>query len=172
MILLIQSVQLALSHLSVDCTVVPQYRCTQLLNSKICLPSVVQFPVTKSLYSALVGLVRSYGTYLPEEKITMNALCPSVVRTNMSTQAFYDNLESMGIMTPIEGITETFEKFLGANKTSGICYEIGPNYKTQGAVETFGRPYIDRESAILFDKLYERSRPLHAPRLENTTRTD
>lgn len=94
----------------------------------------------------------------------MNALCPSVVRTNMSTPSFYDGLENMGIMTPIEGITETFEKLLGPNKTSGICYEIGPNYKTQGAVETFGRPYLDRESAILFDKLYERSRPLHSPR--------
>jgi NAD(P)-dependent dehydrogenase (short-subunit alcohol dehydrogenase family) len=110
-----------------------------------------------------VGFVRSYGKYLPEEQITLNAVCPNVIRTNISTPAFYDSLEAKGILTPIDGVPNVFEKLLGDNPTSGECYEIGPNYKSQGAIETRGPPYLDDESARVFDMLYTRGRPLHQP---------
>lgn len=97
----------------------------------------------------------------------MNAVCPSVVRTNISTAEFYQSLDSVGVMTPMEGILDTFESLLGKNETSGVCYEVGPNYKTQGAVETSPPPFLDRESEVVFEKLYERSRPMHGPRSVN-----
>ena len=110
-----------------------------------------------------MGFVRSYGKYLPEEKITLNAVCPNVIRTNISTQGFYDTLEEKGLLTPIEGVPDVFEKLLGDNDTSGECFEVGPHYKTQGAIATKGPPYLDDESATVFDMLYERGKPLHQP---------
>ena len=115
-------------------------------------------------FSAIVGFVRSYGKYLPEEGITLNAVCPNVIRTNISSQGFYDQLEEKGLLTPLEGVPETFERLLGESKDSGECYEIGPHYKTQGAVATQGPPYLDDESAATFDMLYTRGHPLHEPK--------
>jgi hypothetical protein len=72
-------------------------------------------------------------------------------------------------MTPMEGILKIFERLLGANKTSRMCFEIGPKYEKQGAVETYGQPFLDAESAIVFDKLYERTRQLHGRRYNGST---
>jgi len=109
-------------------------------------------------------LVRSFGKYLPEEKITLNAVCPNVIRTNISTGAFYDVLEKEGLLTPIEGVIETFEKLLGPNTTSGEIFEIGPNYANEGAMPRKAPEYLDKASEKTFDMLYERGRPLHQPR--------
>ncbi|KAK5213460.1 hypothetical protein LTR72_000315 [Exophiala xenobiotica] len=97
-------------------------------------------------YSGVVGLTRSYGHYLPEEKITMNAVCPNVIRTGISTSAFYDSLEGTGLLAPIEGVVDTFEKLLGTDATSGECFEVGPNYKSQGAVPRKAPEFLDKES--------------------------
>ena len=94
----------------------------------------------------------------------MNAICPNVIRTNISTGAFYDTLEKEGLLTPIEGVIETFEKLLGPDQTSGEIFEIGPNYKKQGALPRKGAEYLDKESEKTFEMLYKRGRPLHQPR--------
>lgn len=114
--------------------------------------------------SAVVGFVRSYGKWLPEEGITFNAACPNVVRTNISVPAFYDKLESEGLLTPLESVPAVFEHLLGSNSESGICYETGPNFKSEGAVQTKGPPFLDDESAAVFDRLYARGKPLHLPK--------
>jgi hypothetical protein len=54
----------------------------------------------------------------------MNAVCPNVIRTNISSPAFYDKLDSMGLLTPMEGLIEAFESILGANNTSGEIFEV------------------------------------------------
>jgi NAD(P)-dependent dehydrogenase (short-subunit alcohol dehydrogenase family) len=114
--------------------------------------------------SGVVGLTRSYGHYLPEEKITMNAVCPNVIRTGISTSAFYDSLEKEGLLAPIEGVVDTFEKLLGTDATSGECFEVGPNYKTQGAVPRKAPEFLDKESEKVCDLIYKRSHKLHEPR--------
>lgn len=111
-----------------------------------------------------MGFVRSYGKWLPEEGITFNAVCPNVVRTAISTPAFYDKLESENLLTPLESVPDAFEKLLGKSKDSGNCYETGPNYRSQGVIETNGPPFLDDESAAVFDRLYERGKPLHLPK--------
>ncbi|EXJ57091.1 hypothetical protein A1O7_07435 [Cladophialophora yegresii CBS 114405] len=125
-----------------------------------CCPTL---PIYTAAKHAVVGLVRSYGKYLPEEKITMNAICPNVIRTNISTGAFYDTLEKENLLTPIEGVIDTFEKLLD-EQTSGEIFEIGPNYKQQGAVVRKAQEYLDKESQRTFEVLYHRGRPLHQPR--------
>jgi NAD(P)-dependent dehydrogenase (short-subunit alcohol dehydrogenase family) len=111
-----------------------------------------------------VGFVRSYGKYLPEENITFNAVCPNVIRTNISTPAFYDSLEAENLLTPLESVPDAFEKLLGSSKESGECFETGPNYTSQGIITTKGAPYLDEESATVFDRLYARGKPLHLPK--------
>jgi NAD(P)-dependent dehydrogenase (short-subunit alcohol dehydrogenase family) len=112
----------------------------------------------------VVGLTRSYGHYLPEEKITMNAVCPNVIRTGISTSAFYDSLEGEGLLAPIEGVVDTFEKLLGTDATSGECFEVGPNYKSQGAVPRKAPEFLDKESEKVCDLIYKRSHKLHESR--------
>ncbi|KIX01583.1 uncharacterized protein Z518_09309 [Rhinocladiella mackenziei CBS 650.93] len=126
-----------------------------------CVPTL---PIYTAAKHAVTGFVRSYGKYLPEEKITLNSVNPNVVRTNISTQAFYDRLEKEHLLTPIEGIIETFEKLLGADDTSGECFEIGPNYNDQGAVPRSAPEFLDKESERVCELLHHRAYPLHQPR--------
>lgn len=97
-------------------------------------------------------------------QITCNAVCPNVVRTNISSGAFYDTLEKEGVLTPMHGVVETFEKLLGATDTSGECFEVGPNYNTQGAVPRKVAEPLDKESARVVELLYQRGHSLHQPR--------
>ena len=54
----------------------------------------------------------------------MNAVCPNVIRTNISSPAFYNKLDGMGLLTPMEGLIEAFESMLGSNDTSGEIFEV------------------------------------------------
>ncbi|RMY53963.1 hypothetical protein D0865_04977 [Hortaea werneckii] len=107
----------------------------------------------------LLGLTRSYGTYLPEEHMTLNAVCPNVVRTSISTAGFYDKLEAKGLLTPMSSVVNAFEQLLDG-KFSGQCLEAGPN----GGID-FRQPaeHLDLETAELMELLYERAHPLHQP---------
>lgn len=84
--------------------------------------------------------------------------------TNISSGAFYEVLEKENLLTPIEGVVETLEKLLGDNATSGECFEVGPNYKTQGAVPKKPAEYLDEESERICGLLHQRGRALHQPR--------
>jgi hypothetical protein len=108
--------------------------------------------------SGVIGFVRSYGKYLQDEKITINAICPNVVRTNISSSAFYEQLDAKGLLTPMESLIEVFESLLGTNKASGEIYEVGPRgIQDRPAVE-----YMDNETQDLCELLLERARPLQA----------
>lgn len=103
--------------------------------------------------------MRSYGKYLPEEGITLNAVSPNVVRTGISTGDFYDHLEEEGLLTPMESVVEAFESFLGASDTSGEILEVGPN---EGFRRRSPADYLDEKSMRVCELLHERGRPLHA----------
>ena len=80
--------------------------------------------------SAVVGFVRSYGKILAEEHITLNAVCPNKVRTNISTPASYDRAEKAGVLVPMEKLLEAFELLLSKEgeyaSMSGECLEVAP----------------------------------------------
>lgn len=107
----------------------PQQHCRfiQLQNSTL-YPRLQQFPTaTNVLCSGIVGLVNGFGKYLIKENITLNAICPHVVRTSMSPDHFYDKVEEEGLMTPISMVMEAFKSILGSSQISGACLEVGPN---------------------------------------------
>jgi NAD(P)-dependent dehydrogenase (short-subunit alcohol dehydrogenase family) len=110
--------------------------------------------------SGVIGFVRSFGKYLPEEGITLNAVCPNVVRTNISTSVFYDKLEDKRLLTPMEPVVEAFENFLDKD-ISGECLEAGPK---GNLVRREPAEHLDRESALVMEMLYERGHALHEPK--------
>jgi len=61
-----------------------------------------------------------------QEHIMINAICPNVVRTNISTSVFYETLQAKGILTPMETLIEQFESLMGADKRTGLIIECGP----------------------------------------------
>lgn len=123
-----------------------------------CVPTL---PVYTAAKHGVNGFVRSFGKYLPEEQITMNAVSPNVVRTNISTGAFYDSLEEKKLLTPMKGVIDAFETMLGDSETSGEILEIPPNgnYNIRKAPE-----YLDDESEEVCKLLYHRARPLQQPK--------
>lgn len=70
--------------------------------------------------------MRTFGKYLPQEKITLNAICPNIVKTNISTGDFYDRADAKGLLITVESLVESFESLLGTNDTSGEAIEILP----------------------------------------------
>lgn len=123
-----------------------------------CVPTL---PIYTAAKHGVNGFVRSFGKYLPEEQITMNAVSPNVVRTNISTGAFYDSLEEKKLLTPMKGVIDAFETMLGDSETSGEILEIPPNgnYNIRKAPE-----YLDDESEEVCKLLYHRARPLQQPK--------
>ncbi|KAK5331689.1 hypothetical protein LTR93_000694 [Exophiala xenobiotica] len=108
--------------------------------------------------SGIVGFVRGFGKYLPREQITMNAVCPCVVRTGM-TNAFSDKLEGLGLLTPMSSVVEAFQSMLGSNDVSGECFEAGPKgYKIKSPSD-----YSDEEIMRTMMMISEKSLSLHEP---------
>ena len=83
---------------------------------------------TEDSSSAIVGLVRTYGIIVPDEQITLNAICPQVVRTGISkhTPWFYDELEKRGLLVDVGRVVDGFEEFMGGGTRSAGCYVVGP----------------------------------------------
>lgn len=87
--------------------------------------------------------MRSYGKFLPSEHITLNAISPNVVRTSISSDAFYEQCESESLIAPMKSVIDAFESVLGTSNTSGEVLEIGPK---GGFVRRAPAEYLDRES--------------------------
>jgi hypothetical protein len=92
----------------------------------------------------------------------MNAICPNVVRTNISSDTFYSKLEAKGLLTPMESLIEVFESLLGTNKATGEIYEVGP----KGIQDRPEVEYMDDETKELCELLLERATPLQEAKKE------
>lgn len=119
-----------------------------------CVPSL---PVYTAAKHALIGLTRSYGVLLKDEGMVLSAVAPNVVRTNISSGAFYDRMEQEGLLTPIEGVLDAFQEMIGSGD-GGKVYECGTR---GGWVERKGAEYLDEESRRCCDLLKERGMQLH-----------
>ncbi|KAJ5814260.1 uncharacterized protein N7503_001010 [Penicillium pulvis] len=87
---------------------------------------IPSLPIYTASKHAVLGFVRSFGKYLPDEKITLNAICPNIVKTNISTGAFYDKAGARGLLISVDTLVEAFESLLGDSDTSGEAVEILP----------------------------------------------
>lgn len=117
--------------------------------------------------SAVLGFVRSFGNYLPEENITLNAICPNIVRTGISTGDFYDKADARGLCISVDSLVESFEFLLGDNPVSGEAIEILPGKEGHRIKE---RPEYTtdtvKESVELTLHRSHRSHRFHEPILE------
>ncbi|GME32580.1 NAD(P)-binding protein [Neofusicoccum parvum] len=112
--------------------------------SSVCgLYAVATMPVYTAAKHGVVGLVRSYGKFLPEEGITMNAICPNITRTNLAPQSLFDAVEEQKALTPMAGVLEAFSAMLDPSNISGEIFEAGPN---GGYARREGVEYLDAES--------------------------
>ena len=116
---------------------------------------------TDRVHSAVVGLVRSFGTILTEEGITLNAVCPNKIRTNIGTADGYEKAEKAGCLVPMEHLLQAFEMLLNQGKykdLSGECLEVAPKI---GVRKVNFVPFVNDESRISAEITYERSHYLH-----------
>lgn len=108
-----------------------------------------------------MGLVRSYGAILAEERIHLNALCPNKIRTGISTAAVYEKAEKAGVLVPMEKLLEAFEKLLSGGEYGGLsgeCIEVAPKLGVRRR-EFVG--FVNEESRVSAEMTYERSHFLH-----------
>ncbi|CAK4031368.1 Monensin polyketide synthase ketoacyl reductase [Lecanosticta acicola] len=121
-----------------------------------CIPTLPLYTAAKH---GVVGFVRSYGKHLPTEAITLNAVCPNIVKTNISTNAFYDQVEPLNLLVPMSSVVEAFERCLDSEilgetleveTHSGIIHRSAPEPLDNAAVESLGM-------------LHRRAAPLHEP---------
>jgi hypothetical protein len=61
------------------------------------------------------------------ERITLNAICPNVVQTGISTAAFYESMSSKNLLTPMETMMEQFQLLMGHDERNGLIVECGPD---------------------------------------------
>ncbi|KAM3414447.1 hypothetical protein BST61_g9612 [Cercospora zeina] len=83
-------------------------------------------PIYTYAKHAVLGFTRTMGAWLPEEKITLNCICPNIVRTNISTGQYYEQAAEEGLLVSYETVVSAFESLLGANTTSGEAIELLP----------------------------------------------
>jgi NAD(P)-dependent dehydrogenase (short-subunit alcohol dehydrogenase family) len=107
--------------------------------------------------SALIGLTRSYGASLINEGIRLSAVCPSIVKTNISSEQFYSILGD-DLTTPMETIIEAFDKLLSSDE-SGLTLEAGAG----GIVRREAVDYADDKVANGCKLLEDRAKLLITP---------
>lgn len=76
--------------------------------------------------SAVIGFTRTMGKLVAEEQMTLNAICPGIVRTAISGGSFYEIAEEKGVLVSPETIVSSFESLLGTNPASGDAIEVMP----------------------------------------------
>jgi NAD(P)-dependent dehydrogenase (short-subunit alcohol dehydrogenase family) len=107
--------------------------------------------------SAIVGFTRSYSALLAHELITINAVCPNIVRTNISTTEFYDIVTRKELFTPMESMVQVFDSLLGSDPRNGCIFECGPR-----GVMLRDPPYcMDEATKEACDLIRDRSVAMH-----------
>ncbi|KZM18961.1 oxidoreductase [Ascochyta rabiei] len=119
-----------------------------------CVPSL---PIYTTAKHALVGLTRSYGKLLVDERITVNAVAPNVVQTSISSPVIYDKLAKDNLLTPMDGLMDAFDTMLGSS-CSGEVFECGP---AGGWTQRAATEYLNKGSAEICSLLNVRARGLH-----------
>ena len=91
--------------------------------------------------------------------MTLNAVCPNITQTSISSPTFYAKAKDAGVLVPIENVVEAVVSFLeGGPRTdkTGFTVEVGP----RGTRETSAEEPMDEESRLSCEIIQQRSRPL------------
>jgi len=82
-------------------------------------------PLYTAAKHGVVGLARSYGRFLPAEGITVNAVCPGFMRTNIAPKLLWDTVESMGLLVSLSIVVDAFEDMIKGDGSAEL-YVCGP----------------------------------------------
>jgi hypothetical protein len=110
-----------------------------------------------STSSGIVGFTRSYSALLAHERIAINAVCPNIVRTNISTAEFYDIVSRKDLFTPMESMVQVFASLLGSDSRNGCIFECGP----RGVTLRDHPDYMDEATKEACDLIRDRSVGMH-----------
>ena len=112
-------------------------------------------------HSAVVGFVRTYGVIMAQENITLNAVCPGIVETGISSHApwYHAEARKRGCLVEMSQMMDAFSMLMGGEKMSGQCVEVVAKHGAR--VVDF--PSASKESDIGGEISYKRNRPFHNP---------
>lgn len=98
---------------------------------------------------------------MAQENITLNAICPGIVRTGISKHApwYHDEATKRGCLVEMEQMMDGFSMLLGAEPMSGECIEVVAKHGAR--VVKF--PPASKESEIGGEISYSRNRHFHDP---------
>lgn len=119
----------------------------------------IALPIYTAAKHGVFGFVRSYGKHLPTEAISLNAVCPNVVRTSIPTEACYSDMQARDLLVPMETVVQAFERCLDTD-ISGETLEIEPH---SGIAHRSAPEPFDKDAADTLGLLHVRGSPLHAP---------
>jgi hypothetical protein len=91
------------------------------------------------------------------ENITVNAICPNIVQTNISSGTFYQSVAEKDLLTPVETLLEQFDALMGINQRTGLTVECGP----RGVSFRESPEYLDVESKECCEMLGQRGALLY-----------
>lgn len=84
-----------------------------------------------------------------------------MVKTHISTDAFYDQMGKLGLLCDMESLMIAFKDMMGDSKMSGEILEVSPEklgYTTRKGVE-----YLDDAAEKMCEMVHERSYPHQTP---------
>lgn len=117
--------------------------------------------------SAVVGFVRSFGKHLPKEQVTLNAICPAILRTGIAAgrSDWYESAEKKGLIVKMESLLNAVESLLGASDVSGECLEIPPGKidNPEGWVIKPNVPFTTPESEVHVGYADSQHQHIHEP---------
>ncbi|PNS20665.1 3-oxoacyl [Sphaceloma murrayae] len=121
-----------------------------------CVPSL---PVYTAAKHGVIGFVRSYGKLLAGHGIALNAVCPLIVRTAISREEFYEDVEARGLVVPMEKVVAAFRECMSGSTVGGECLEVGPKTDPFDVRGVAG--YLDLESEESCNLLNVRAMSYH-----------
>jgi len=112
--------------------------------------AIPNMPLYSSSKHALVGFVRSLAQQVEHERITVNAVCPNITRSNLASQEVFDKVQQKGRLTPNEAVTAAFISFVGNSTLNGQTKEVSMD-------QTYQRPVPEPLNKAVVDNIAELS---------------
>lgn len=118
------------------------------------LPAVPQYTATKH---ALVGLVRALAPKAVAKGVTINALCPAMVATNLAPPGLMDHFSKEQV-TPMSSMLRAYDELMDDEKClNGQILEVSLSnlwYREEIAAQGEGKMRTDKAIAAAWDQAY------------------
>jgi 15-hydroxyprostaglandin dehydrogenase (NAD) len=110
---------------------------------------------------ALVGLTRSVGPVLAKENITVNAICPAFIKTNLAPKVILEKFPEEHV-TPMSTALKAFDAFLGDDSMTGQTVELSLGdwfFRKQPEWANESQRWLGDDSGPFWDEAYREMLP-------------